>query len=36
MSNSQSPIKPASGRMLRVRKEDPQKGEKVTVCEAGM
>ncbi|ADV25646.1 hypothetical protein I305_04898 [Cryptococcus gattii E566] len=34
MSNSQSPIKPASGRMLRARKEDLQKGEKVTVCEA--
>lgn len=36
MSNSQSPIKPGSGRMLRARKEDSQKGEKVTVCEAGM
>ncbi|KIR25649.1 hypothetical protein I307_05663 [Cryptococcus deuterogattii 99/473] len=35
MSNSQSPIKPGSGRMLRARKEDSQKGEKVTVCEAG-
>ncbi|OXG26275.1 hypothetical protein C359_06512 [Cryptococcus neoformans Bt120] len=32
MSKSQSPMKPACGRTLRVRKEDPQKGEKVTVC----
>lgn len=36
MSKSQSPLKPASCRTLRTRKEDPQKGEKITVCGRGM